>query len=245
MVLTLDNVTAAMDGKRLGKYEPSGLTTVGETVLSKAYALSGRDPQLEYQKEDLGKDLAASFPSLTLNECILAVKAGVAGEIGTAKTPSYAAVMQWVGAYDKSPMVADARRITAKRKTEAPKRLTPEQGLAMMRRTMPALARDRWNSVRANGAFNGNAIPHVSAQIYDWLGEEGILKCTPEQKNAASRKATSEVRQGSVWNVEHLESGKALIRSRAKHYALEIWMRDLHTSGGSLTLPDQVKRIYE
>ena len=245
MVLTLDNVTAAMSGKKLGKYEQSELTTVGKTVLSKAYALSGRDPQLEYQAEELGRDLAASFPALTLNECVLAVKAGVAGEIGSVKAPSYAAVMQWVGAYDKSPMVADARRIAARRKAEAPKRLTPEQGLAMMRRTMPELARKRWNDIRTEGAFGQAVLPHVSAQIYDWLGEEGILKCTPEQKNAASRKATSEVKKSSVWDMEHLETGKALIRSRAKHYALEIWMRDLHTSGGSLTLPEQVKRIYE
>lgn len=244
MVLTLDNVTAAMNGMRLGKYEPSGLTTVGETVLSKAYALSGRDPQLEYQKEDLGRDLAASFPSLTLNECILAVKAGVAGEIGTVKTPSYAAVMQWVGAYDKSPMVADARRITEKRKVERVK-LTPDQGLALMRRTMPKEAAKRWDEIRVNGKFGNAILAHVSAQIYDWLGEEGILRMTEDQKVAASRKAREEVKKSSVWNVDQLETGKALIKSRTKHYALEIWMRDLHTSGGSLTLPDQVKRIYE
>ena len=244
MVLTLDNVTAAMNGKRLGKYEPSGLITVGETVLSKAYALSGRDPQLEYQKEDLGKDLAASFPSLTLNECILAVKAGVAGEIGSVKTPSYAAVMQWVGAYDKSPMVADARRITAKRDKERP-RLTPEQGLAQMRRTMPALARKRWDDIRTNGAFGKATLPHVSAQIYDWLGEEGVLRLTQEERTIATKKGTSEVRKSSVWDLEHLEVGKALIRTRTKHYALEEWMRDLFNAGGSLALPSEVKRIYE
>lgn len=92
----------------------------------------------------------------------------------------------------------------------------------------------------------------------DFHGSYGYLarKCKIEKRSAMRivgrlerkgyvTRTLSEVRQGSVWNVEHLESGKALIRSRAKHYALEIWMRDLHTSGGPLTLPAQVKRIYE
>ena len=245
MVLTLNNVTDAMKGAKLSTRDHADIKSGLDGVMKNLSVLAGYDPDLIYEQlDDLARDIASSYPSLTLEEVRLAGKAGVAGELGEGKKPTYASMMRWVDAYTKHPMTKDAARISAKRAKETP-RLTPEQGLAQMRKTMPALARKRWDDIRTNGAFGKATLPHVSAQIYDWLGEEGVLRLTPEERTIATKKGTSEVRKSSVWDLEHLEVGKALIRTRTKHYALEEWMRDLFNAGGQLTLPAEVRRIYE
>lgn len=242
MVLTLDNIRAAMGGKALKAFGQTELRGAGETVLKKAYVLSGRDPQLALQADDLGRDMAGSFPHLTIAECVLAVKAGVAGEIGTTRVPSYAAVMQWLEVYDRHPMTADARK--RGRKPETPRRVTPEEGLAMMRDTMPRLARERWDSVRTTGAFPRHCLPHVSAQIYDWLKEEGRLSLPAEVRRAALDRARNGLVRGTSLPVGDLEAGERLTVSLAKHMALEDWMRAETRSGRAINLPP-VRRIYE
>lgn len=241
MVLTLSNVEAAMGGKRLGDYGPGDLREAGETVLKKAFVLYGREPQLFLQGDELGADMAGSFPHLTLAECVLASKAGVAGELGTVRTPSYAAVMQWLEAYDKHPMVADARKIRRARKAE-PVEVTPEEGLRRMAELMPRNARERWEGVRVSGSFPRHCMPHASAQIYDWLKEEGLLSIPEADKRESLAKAKAGVGLIDI-PFGNIEAGRALTASLAKHLALESWMRRKLARGERLILPE-VRRIY-
>lgn len=242
MVLTLDNVTAAMSGKRLRDYDPADLTKAGEAVLKKAYILAGRDPQIFIQADELGKDMAGSFGRLTLAECELAAKAGVAGEIGSLKTPSYAAIMQWLEAYDKSPMVTDARKILRQRR-ETPIPVTEAEGLRREQMYMPECFRARWEGVRTTGSFPRHCIPHVSGQIYDWLKDEGVLDLPTEIRRDSLKKARAGLVKGSSLPIGDLEAGERLVISKAKHLSLEVWMRGMIERGERLNLP-QVRRIY-
>lgn len=245
MVLSLDNITEAMrNGSRLSFIGPDQLKTGMEAIMRDVFILAGYEPQLIYEQlDDLSKDIQSSFPTLTLAELRLAAKAGVAGELGGPKKPSYASMMQWVDAYNRSAMVADARKIRATRQAE-PERISDEEGWRIFTELMPQSLRRRWDDIRTQGRFGKATIPHVSAQIYDWLGEEGVLRLTDEQRNIASQKGRKEVQSDSVWDLNDLESGKALIRSRVKHYALEIWMQDLFNKGGKLTVPTKIARFY-
>ena len=246
MVLSIDNVTEALQtGSRLSAIGPDQLKTGMDAIMRDIFVLAGYEPQLIYEQlDDLTKDVAKSFPHLTLAEIRLAAKAGIAGELGEGRRPSYASIMRWADAYNKSAMVADARKIKAKQKDE-PKRLTDEEGWRIFVELMPQSLQRRWEDIRTQGKFGNATIPHVSAQLYDWLGEEGVLHLTDEQRNLAFKKGRTEVRTSSAWDMNHLESGKALARSRAKHYALEIWMQDLYRSGHPLPVPDKITRFYD
>lgn len=244
MILTITNITEAMTGGRIGQIPQGEVKTAAEALMRSAYILSGLEPPLYYdQLEDLANDLRNSFPHLTFKEVKLAVKAGIAGELGDVRRPSYAAIMRWTEAYNRHAQVSDARKIGPARPA-APKPITEAEGLAIMQLLMPENARRRWEEIRTTGAFGRAAIPHVSAQLYDWLGEEGVLRLDRADREEAARKAQQETQSRSVWDMSRLESGKALTRSLAKHYALQIWMWKEQTAGRTLTLPT-VKRIYD
>lgn len=235
-----------MNGKRLGAMTPELTKEAIGTVLTDLYILAGYDPQLTDQVDDLAKDLRESFRHLTVEEVRLAGKAGIAGELGDIRRPSYAAIMRWVEAYNRSAQVADARKIIANRPKER-KPISPiseAEGLARMRQMMPEAARRRWDDIRIYGAFSKATIPHVSAQLYDWLREEGVLHLDKADKEFAVMMARKESNNRSAWDVSHLEGGEALIRSRAKHIALQTWMRKTYAAGMTLTLPTQIRRIY-
>lgn len=232
-----------MNGNRLGSMTPESVKAAVAAVLTDLYVLAGYDPQLTDQVDDLAKDLRNSFRHLTVEEVRLAGKAGIAGELGDIRRPSYAAIMRWVEAYDRSAQVADARKIIANRPKER-KPISEAEGLELMRQMMPEAARRRWEDIRIYGAFSKATIPHVSAQLYDWLREEGVLHLDKADKEAAVMMARKESNNRSAWDVSHLEGGEALIRSRAKHIALQTWMRKTYAAGQTLTLPTQIRRIY-
>lgn len=243
MILTFSNIQAAMNGDRIGTMDDKSVKTSSEALLRDLYILAGKEPPLYYdQLDDLATDIKASFKYLTFEELKLAGKAGIAGELGDLRLPSYAAIMRWTEAYVRSSQLADARKIIANRPVEAP-RLTDEQGLAIMQKTMPEAARRRWEDIRTQGKFGLATIPHVSAQIYDWLGEEGILRLDPADRRAAVAKAKAEAAPTNA--ASGLESGQALFQSTAKHYALQTWMQLRNNAGLPLTLPAQVRRIYQ
>lgn len=243
MILTIPNITEAITGDRIGNTNESESKKMAEALMRSAYILSGLEPPLYYdQLDDLANDLRTSFSYLTFKEVKLAIKAGVAGELGDIRKPSYAAIMRWTEAYVRSPQLADARKAIANRPVEAP-RLTDEQGLAIMQKTMPEAARRRWEDIRTQGKFGLATIPHVSAQIYDWLGEEGILRLDPADRRAAVAKAKAEAAPQNA--ASGLESGQALFQSTAKHYALQTWMQLRYNAGLPLALPAQVRRIYQ
>ena len=243
MILILNNIETAMNGNRLGSMTPESVKAAVAAVLTDLYVLAGYDPQLTDQVDDLAKDLRNSFRHLTVEEVRLAGKAGIAGELGDIRRPSYAAIMRWVEAYDRSAQVADARKIIANRPKER-KPISEAEGLELMRQMMPEAARRRWEDIRIYGAFSKATIPHVSAQLYDWLREEGVLHLDKADKEAAVMMARKESNNRSAWDVSHLEGGEALIRSRAKHIALQTWMRKTYAAGQTLTLPTQIRRIY-
>ena len=254
MILTLTNIETAMSGRRINQLDEKAVKAYAEGLLRDLYILAGMEPPLYYdQLDELANDLRNSFPHLTFDELKLAGKAGIAGELGEGRRPSYASIMRWADAYNKSAMVADARKIRAKQKDE-PKRLTDEEGWRIFVKLMPESLKRRWEDIRTQGKFGNAIIPHVSAQLYDWLGEEGVLCLTDEQRTIASRKSRTEGRPTSVRDMIELmsvrndsekEARKALARARAKHYALEIWMQDLHRSGKSLPIPTKITRFYE
>lgn len=231
-----------MNGKRLGSMTPELAKEAIGSILTDLFVLAGYDPQLTDQVDDLARDLRNSFRYLTTDEVRLAGKAGIAGELGDIRKPSYAAIMRWTEAYVRSSQLADARKIIANRPVEQP-RLTDEQGLAIMQKTMPEAARRRWEDIRTQGKFGLATIPHVSAQIYDWLGEEGILRLDPADRRAAVAKAKAEAAPTNA--ASGLEKGDALFQSTAKHYALQTWMQLRNNAGLPLTLPAQVRRIYQ
>ena len=244
MVLSNVNILEAMNSPRLDAKTEKETKAMMEKIMRDTYVLAGLEPQLLYEQlDDITHDLRAGHPHLTFEEVRLACKGGVSGELGGPKRPSYASVMQWCEAYDRSAMTADCRKIRKERPKEKPV-VTPEQGLERMKRGLPTCARRRWEDIRTDGAFRPTLIPHVSAQIYDWLGEEGVLRLSPEDRQAAVDKARNEVPTTTVWDAAKLEGEKASVRSRAKHYALETWMRKAYLAGESLTLPE-VKRIYQ
>lgn len=242
MILITSNIEAAMAGPRLGTMTPEAARAGIETVMVDLYTLAGYDPQLPEQLDDLTRDLTTSFKYLTIDEVKLAGKAGIAGELGDIRKPSYAAIMRWTEAYVRSPQLADARKVIANRPVEQP-RLTDEEGLAIMQKTMPEAARRRWEDIRTQGKFGLATIPHVSAQIYDWLGEEGILRLDPADRRAAVAKAKAEAAPTNA--ASGLEKGDALLQSTAKHYALQTWMQLRNNAGLPLALPAQVRRIYQ
>ena len=244
MVLSNVNILEAMESPRLDAKTEKETRAMMEKIMRDTYVLAGLEPQLLYEQlDDLTHDLRAGHPHLTFEEVRLTCKAGVSGELGGPKRPSYAAVMQWCEAYDRSAMAADCRKIRKERPKEV-KVVTPEEGLEMMRRGLPICAMRRWDDIRTEGAFRPTLIAHVSAQIYDWLGEEGVLRLSAEDRQAAVNKARGEVPKTTVWDNANLEGEQERVRSRSKHYALETWMRKAYLSGESLTLP-QVKRIYQ
>lgn len=243
MILITQNIEAAMAGPRMESLDQDSVKVSVERILTDLYVLSGYDPQLTDQVDDLAKDLRNSFRHLTTDEVKLAGKAGIAGELGDIRRPSYAAIMRWVEAYDRSAQVADARKIIANRPKER-KPISEAEGLERMRQMMPEAARRRWEDIRIYGAFSKATIPHVSAQLYDWLREEGVLHLDKADKEAAVMMARKESNNRSAWDVSHLEGGEALIRSRAKHIALQTWMRKTYAAGMTLTLPTQIRRIY-
>lgn len=243
MILTFSNIQAAMNGDRIGTMDDKSVKASSEALLRDLYILAGKEPPLYYdQLDDLATDIKASFKHLTFEELKLAGKAGMAGELGDIRTPSYAAIMRWTEAYVRSPQLADARKVIANRPVEAP-RLSDEEGLAIMQKTMPEAARRRWEDIRTQGKFGLATIPHVSAQIYDWLGEEGVLRLDPADRRAAVAKAKAEAAPTNA--ASGLEKGDALLQSTAKHYALQTWMQLRYNAGLPLALPAQVRRIYQ
>ena len=241
MVLSLNNVQEAMKGLRMADRRNADIRSGIEVIMRDLYVLAGYDPELfQGQLDDLARDLASGFPKLTLEEVKLAGKAGIAGELGGPKKPSYSAMMQWTEAYHRSAMVADARKIRKARKEE-PRRLTPEEGLALMKRTMPEAAMRRWEDVRTTGTFGKGLVMHVSAQIYDWLGEEGTLSLSVQDRRDAMERARRSDGTTAAW--DSFEEGKDLTVSRAKHIALQTWMQRRKEAGQGFTIPP-VRRIY-
>ncbi len=244
MVLSNVNVLEAMKSPRLDTKSDGEARAAMQKIMRDAYVLSGLDPQLMFEQlDDITHDLRASHPHLTFEEVRLACKAGISGELGGPKRPSYSAVMQWCEAYDRSAMAADCRKIRKSRKEE-PRRLTPEEGLALMKRTMPEAAMRRWEDVRTTGTFGKGTIMHVSAQIYDWLGEEGTLSLSVEDRRSAMERAKRGDGTASAWDPTFLEEKKDLTVTRAKHIALQIWMQKMIQAGQGITLPP-VRRIYQ
>ena len=234
-----------MSSDRIGTMPDEVLKAALAKIMRDSYVLAGSEPQLIFeQMDDLVHDIKTGHQRLTLNEIRLACKAGISGELGGPKKPSYAAVMQWCEAYDKCAMVADVRGYINTRPKEIPT-ITEEQGLRMMAKTMPDCAWKRWEDIRTIGKFGLSIIPHVSAQIYDWLGEEGFLRLSTAEREEAAARARKEVPKTSVWDTSNLEGEKVRVRNRAKHYALETWMRNQYASGKGLTLPKEIKRIYQ
>ena len=91
MILILNNIETAMNGNRLGSMTPESVKAAVAAVLTDLYVLAGYDPQLTDQVDDLAKDLRNCFRHLTVEEVRLAGKAGIAGELGDIRRPSYAA----------------------------------------------------------------------------------------------------------------------------------------------------------
>lgn len=233
-----------MTGQRLGSMTPESTKVAIEAVLTDLFVLSGYDPQLTDQVDDLAKDLRNSFRHLTVEEIRLAGKAGIAGELGDIRKPSYASIMRWVDAYARSAQLADTRKIMANRPKERPQ-ITDEQGLEMMRRMMPECARRRYDAIRTDGAFGKAEIPHVSGQVFDWFRDEGLLTISQEEWREAVGIARREGNARSAWDLSKLEGGENLLRSRAKHVALQTWMRKRIAAGLPATMPNQVQRIYK
>ena len=118
-----------MSGAPIGTMDDKSVRASSEALLRDLYILAGKEPPLYYdQLNDLANDLKTSFPKLTFEEVKLAGKAGIAGELGDVRTPSYASIMRWTEAYTRSPQLADTRKIIANRPVVAP-RLSDEQGL--------------------------------------------------------------------------------------------------------------------
>lgn len=245
MILTIETIQTAMEGKRLGMFDTVSLAGHIGQITRDVAALAGYESQLfGEQTDELANDLRRGYPRLTLDEIRLACKAGVSGEFGVGGRPTYASVTRWVREYDNCAMVADARKGFTRKPTEV-RRLTEAEGLAVMRGEMPEAARRRWEAVRTTGSFPLAAIPHVSAQIYDWLRESGVLHLDRVDKEEAVLKARKETGARSAWDVSGLEGGENLIRSRAKHIALLTWMRKLHAAGGRMDILPKVTRLYE
>lgn len=245
MILTIDTIQKAMTGQRVGSMDDKSLSGHLAQITTDVAALAGFESQIFGEAVDeLARDIRGGYPRLTLDEIRLACKAGVSGELGIGGRPTYASVTRWVREYDNCAMVSDARKYAARRPTET-RRMTEAEGLEVMRREMPGATRRRWEAVKSTGSFPLVAFPHVSAQIYDWLREEGVLHLDRVDKEAAVEKAKKETGSRSVWDVSGIEGGDRLIRSRAKHIALLTWMRRLHASGGRLELPSRINRIYE
>lgn len=245
MILTVDTIQKAMTGQRVGTLDEASLKVALAQITTDVAALAGFESQIfGEQTDELARDIRGGYPRLTLDEIRLACKAGISGEFGVGGRPTYASVTRWVREYDNCAMVADARKWFARKPVEV-RRLTEAEGLEVMRREMPEAARRRWESVRTTGSFPMATLPHVSAQIYDWLREEGVLHLDRADKEAAVEKAKRDMNSRSVWDVSGIEGGDNLIRSRAKHFALLTWMRRLHASGGRLELPSRINRIYE
>lgn len=244
MLLTNDNIIRAMSGTPVSRLEPKALADTLGALLRDILAYAGYDaPLILDNVGELAGDIRAGYGQLTPDEIRLACKAGLTGELGDTRKPTCAAVIRWVDAYAKGPNKADAVKIR-KIRSEAPRQVTPEEGLAMMRDTMPRLARERWDSVRTTGAFPRHCLPHVSAQIYDWLKEEGRLSLPAEVRRAALDRARNGLVRGTSLPVGDLEAGERLTVSLAKHMALEDWMRAETRSGRAINLPP-VRRIYE
>lgn len=245
MILTVDTIQKAMTGQRVGSMDDKSLSGHLAQITTDVAALAGFESQIfGEQTDELARDIRGGYPRLTLDEIRLACKAGVSGEFGIGGRPTYASVTRWVREYDNCAMVADARKGFIRKPVEV-RRLTEAEGLAVMRREMPEAARRRWEAVRTTGSFPIAAIPHVSAQIYDWLRESGVLHLDRVDKEEAVLKARKETGAKSAWDVSGLEGGENLIRSRAKHIALLTWMRKLHAAGGRIDILPKVTRLYE
>lgn len=245
MILTVDTIQKAMTGQRVGSMDDKSLSGHLAQITMDVAALAGFESQIfGEQTDELARDIRGGYPRLTLDEIRLACKAGVSGEFGIGGRPTYASVTRWVREYDNCAMVADARKGFIRKPVEV-RRLTEAEGLAVMRREMPEAARRRWEAVRTTGSFPIAAIPHVSAQIYDWLRESGVLHLDRVDKEEAVLKARKETGAKSAWDVSGLEGGENLIRSRAKHIALLTWMRKLHAAGGRIDILPKVTRLYE
>lgn len=242
MLLTTDNICKAMTGKPLARLDGKALTDTVTLILRDTMVYAGYEATLIVENAgELAKDLKASYPKLTLDELRLVCKAGLTGELGEVKRPSCAAVLRWVEAYVKSAQLADARKIRPK--AEAPK-LTKEQGEALYRKEIPGSLERRIEDVRTIGRFGPNAIPHVSAQIFDWLRHDGDLAITTDQWNAAVEKAKKETASGNIFKMEHVEGGERLIRSKAKHIALQEWIFNELAAGRRIRVPDKITSIY-
>lgn len=245
MILTVDTIQKAMTGQRVGSMDDKSLSGHLAQITMDVAALAGFESQIfGEQTDELARDIRGGYPRLTLDEIRLACKAGVSGEFGIGGRPTYASVTRWVREYDNCAMVADARKGFIRKPVEV-RRLTEAEGLAVMWREMPEAARRRWEAVRTTGSFPIAAIPHVSAQIYDWLRESGVLHLDRVDKEEAVLKARKETGAKSAWDVSGLEGGENLIRSRAKHIALLTWMRKLHAAGGRIDILPKVTRLYE
>lgn len=244
MILTIDTIHTAMTGKRIGTMDTQSLVVALGQIASDVAALAGFETQIfGEQTDELAADLRRGYPRLTLDEIRLACKAGVSGEFGVGGRPTYASVTRWVREYDGCAMVADARKTVAQTPRET-RTVTPDEGLAIMRREMPANLKRRWDDIRTNGIFTTGRIPHVSAQLLDWLRDEGVLTVDNALWRECVRRAKTYTQGGSVWDVSRLEGGEALIRSRAKHIYLQEWMRERHGNGLPPVIPAQVRRVY-
>ena len=242
MILTLDNVSAAMSGMRLRDMDEAALIRAVGKILEDTNRMAGYDKGLFPEDvTELAGDLRKGNGRLTVDDIRLACKAGISGELGDVKKPTVANVLRWAEAYDRHPQVADARKIRSVRKEE-PVEVTPEEGLRRMAELMPRNARERWEGVRVSGSFPRHCLPHVSAQIYDWLKDEGLLSIPETDKREALAKAKAGV---GLINIPfgNIEAGRALTASLAKHLALESWMRQKQARGERLILPE-VRRIY-
>lgn len=245
MIITLDNVNAAMAGKRIGQMDDPTLAAALGKIARDVAALAGFEPQIfGEQTDELARDLRRGYSRLTLDEIRLACKAGVSGEFGVGGRPTYASVARWVREYDNCAMVSDARKMAPRTKAQ-PRTITGDEGLNIMRRLMPVNLSRRWEDIRTAGVFRSGTIPHVSAQLLDWLRDEGVVQVDETLWKECVKRARTDLSSRSAWDLSRLESGPELIRSKAKHIYLQEWMRETHRSGRTLAVPGNVRRVYQ
>lgn len=231
-----------MGGTAAGRLDEDALNDILTMIMRENMAYAGYDVQLIVENVgELAKDIRSGYPGITLDEIRLVCKAGLTGELGDIKRPSCAAVMRWIDAYLKSPMRADAKRIQSRPRARV---ITREEGESIYRRNIPLALARRVEAVRTTGRFAPEAIPHVSAQVFDWLRREGDLTITRERWAEAVEKAKKESNRGSIFRMENIEGGERLIRSLAKHIALKEWICGEIRDGRPVRTPETINEIY-
>ena len=234
-----------MAGRKIQDYSREDLTRTLATIIDNTYIYAGKNPSLfPAPAADLAGDLAASFKGLAIDEVQLAFRAGVCGELTETTGVNYSHMVKWLNAYAKHPQVLDARKILtaapARKSDDIYEGLDVRTKLARFRASLAAAAGRRYEDIRTQGRFRQGSIPHVSAQIYRWLQDEGLIRQDGSVKRGAMERARK--RTAGLFD---LETGEALARSWAMEECLLIWMDGMIHDGRALVLPDTIQKFYD